>query len=107
MTLSTTQMLYPRSLHYIENGGTHLVIDPSRPNWVATNDAQLLARDPVRDDGYQGRSTVLTPTRLEEFWVQINDFCNLSCAHCLVSSSPKGGSGLPRWSGTRSSRRWR
>jgi radical SAM protein with 4Fe4S-binding SPASM domain len=27
-------------------------------------------------------------------WIQINDFCNLACAHCLVSSDPQGGHGL-------------
>ncbi len=58
-------------------------------------DAQLLGVDPPSDDVYPGRSSLLRPTRLEEFWVQINDFCNLTCAHCLVSSSPEGGRGLP------------
>jgi len=58
-------------------------------------EARLLSLEPVVEEAYQGRAEVLTPTRLEEFWVQINDFCNLSCEHCLVSSSPQGGEGLP------------
>ena len=62
---------------------------------AAAIEAQLLALEPAGDDVYQGRSQVLKPTRLEEFWVQINDFCNLTCSHCLVSSSPEGGRGLP------------
>ena len=61
----------------------------------AAIDAQLLSLESVEEHPYEGRSKVLTPTRLEEFWVQINDFCNLTCAHCLVSSSPEGGRGLP------------
>jgi radical SAM protein with 4Fe4S-binding SPASM domain len=44
---------------------------------------------------YLGRASYLKTERLTEFWIQVNDFCNLSCAHCLVSSSPKGGRGLP------------
>ncbi|MDA1095195.1 MAG: radical SAM protein [Acidobacteria bacterium] len=57
--------------------------------------ARVLDLAPVAPQRYPGRASVLQPTRLEEFWIQINDFCNLTCEHCLVSSSPAGGHGLP------------
>ncbi|MEX2660679.1 MAG: radical SAM protein, partial [Vicinamibacterales bacterium] len=44
---------------------------------------------------YLGRATYLRTDRLREFWIQVNDFCNLACEHCLVSSSPERGQGLP------------
>jgi radical SAM protein with 4Fe4S-binding SPASM domain len=66
---------------------------------------ETFARDALRQqfistDGavplpYLGRATYLRTDRLREFWIQINDFCNLSCEHCLVSSGPDGGYGLP------------
>jgi radical SAM protein with 4Fe4S-binding SPASM domain len=43
---------------------------------------------------YLGRSAYLRIEQLREFWIQINDFCNLACEHCLVSSGPQGGDGL-------------
>lgn len=143
MTLTPNQTLHPRRLHFEEHGGAHFIIEPSGPNWIATNaagaqllqkldapatveevvraylddangasaaatapedlaafladavEARILDLAPLPDDAYAGRAAVLKPTRLEEFWVQINDFCNLTCEHCLVSSSPAGGKGLP------------
>src|SRR5918994_1898468 len=44
---------------------------------------------------YLGRATYLRTDRLREFWIQVNDFCNLACEHCLVSSGPDRGHGLP------------
>jgi radical SAM protein with 4Fe4S-binding SPASM domain len=44
---------------------------------------------------YLGRAAYLRADRLREFWIQVNDFCNLTCAHCLVSSGPALGHGLP------------
>ncbi len=44
---------------------------------------------------YLGRSAYLDTERLQELWVQVNDFCNLSCGHCLVSSGPDRQQGLP------------
>ena len=46
------------------------------------------------DAPYLGRSAYLTVDRLHELWIQVNDFCNLACAHCLVSSGPTEGHGL-------------
>jgi radical SAM protein with 4Fe4S-binding SPASM domain len=43
---------------------------------------------------YLGRAAYLETTRLTELWLHVNDFCNLSCAHCLVSSGPDRAQGL-------------
>ncbi len=39
---------------------------------------------------YPGRAEVLRPGRLSELWLHVTNACNLSCSHCLVSSSPSG-----------------
>jgi 7,8-dihydro-6-hydroxymethylpterin dimethyltransferase len=66
---------------------------------VDTFARDALAQGFVSTDGavpqpYLGRGAYLRTDRLEEFWIQLNDFCNLACEHCLVSSSPQGGQGL-------------
>ncbi len=65
---------------------------------------ETFARDALRHrfistDGavplpYLGRAAYLETDRLRELWLHVNDFCNLSCAHCLVSSGPDRGQGL-------------
>jgi hypothetical protein len=40
---------------------------------------------------YLGRAAYLRTDQLREFWIQLNDFCNLSCEHCLVSSGAGPG----------------
>lgn len=42
---------------------------------------------------YPGRARYLEP-RLRELWIHANNSCNLSCEHCLVSSSPQADPGL-------------
>lgn len=44
---------------------------------------------------YRGRSAYLKPTALKEFWIHINNRCNYTCCHCLVSSDPARDDGLP------------
>ncbi len=44
---------------------------------------------------YPGRAAYLHTDRLHEFWIQVNDYCNLACEHCLVSSAPDRAQGLP------------
>jgi radical SAM protein with 4Fe4S-binding SPASM domain len=66
---------------------------------------ETFARDALRQhflstDGavpipYPGRAAYLRTDRLRELWLHVNDFCNLSCAHCLVSSGPDRPQGLP------------
>ncbi|MBI4264664.1 MAG: methyltransferase domain-containing protein [Acidobacteria bacterium] len=60
--------------------------DALRHGFVSTDGAVPLP--------YLGRATYLRTDRLRELWIQVNDFCNLACEHCLVSSSPEGGQGL-------------
>ncbi len=43
---------------------------------------------------YRGRAAYLQTHRLHELWLHVNDFCNLACAHCLVSSGPDRAQGL-------------
>ena len=55
----------------------------------------FLSTDGAAPAPYLGRSAYLETERLHELWIQVNDFCNLSCAHCLVSSGPDRQQGLP------------
>ena len=55
----------------------------------------FLSTDGAAPAPYLGRSAYLETERLHELWIQVNDFCNLSCAHCLVSSGPERQQGLP------------
>ncbi len=57
--------------------------------------SDLLKDTPVRPAPYPGRSALITPDGLRQLWLQINNACNLSCAHCLVSSGPGQDPGLP------------
>jgi len=61
--------------------------DALRQRFISTDGAVPLP--------YLGRSTYLRTDRLREFWIQVNDFCNLACEHCLVSSGPERAQGLP------------
>ena len=56
---------------------------------------RFLSTDGAAAAPYLGRSAYLDVERLRELWIQVNDFCNLSCAHCLVSSGPTRQQGLP------------
>ena len=55
----------------------------------------FLSTDGAASAPYLGRSAYLDTDRLQELWIQVNDFCNLSCGHCLVSSGPERRQGLP------------
>ena len=54
----------------------------------------LASPEPMVRAPYQGRSAYLLPNRLSECWLHTNNSCNLTCSHCLVSSSPSGDRGL-------------
>jgi radical SAM protein with 4Fe4S-binding SPASM domain len=67
---------------------------------VETFARDALRQDFVSTDGavpvpYLGRSAYLETDQLREMWLHVNDFCNLACAHCLVSSGPDQAQGLP------------
>jgi MoaA/NifB/PqqE/SkfB family radical SAM enzyme/ubiquinone/menaquinone biosynthesis C-methylase UbiE len=56
--------------------------------------ASMLFDAPVERPVYAGRAALIQPSGLRELWLQINNACNLSCSHCLVSSGPGGIPGL-------------
>ena len=60
--------------------------DALRQGFLSTDGAALAP--------YLGRQAYLELERLRELWIQVNDFCNLACAHCLVSSGPARAQGL-------------
>ena len=55
----------------------------------------LASPTPISRPAYLGRAAYLQPTQLSECWLHTNNSCNLTCTHCLVSSSPSGDRGLP------------
>jgi MoaA/NifB/PqqE/SkfB family radical SAM enzyme/ubiquinone/menaquinone biosynthesis C-methylase UbiE len=62
---------------------------------AAVNRASMLFDAPVERQPYAGRAAYIEPNGLRELWLQINNACNLSCTHCLVSSGPNGIAGMP------------
>jgi MoaA/NifB/PqqE/SkfB family radical SAM enzyme/ubiquinone/menaquinone biosynthesis C-methylase UbiE len=56
--------------------------------------ASMLFDAPVERPSYPGRLALVRPEGLRELWLQINNACNLTCTHCLVSSGPDGIPGL-------------
>ena len=60
--------------------------DALRSGFLSTNGAVPMP--------YLGRAAYLRTDGLRELWLHVNDFCNLSCAHCLVSSGPDRAQGL-------------
>jgi MoaA/NifB/PqqE/SkfB family radical SAM enzyme/SAM-dependent methyltransferase len=61
----------------------------------ALNRAGMLRNGAPAREPYPGRSALISPEGLKELWIQINNACNLSCTHCLVSSGPGKEPGLP------------
>ncbi len=69
--------------------------------WVHVHDflraldrAGMLADAPFVRAPYPGRAALIKPAGLRELWLQINNACNLTCTHCLVSSGPGGAPGV-------------
>ncbi|HUP63232.1 MAG TPA: methyltransferase domain-containing protein [Thermoanaerobaculia bacterium] len=56
--------------------------------------ASMLFDAPVERPLYPGRAALVQPNGLRELWLQINNACNLTCSHCLVSSGPSGIPGM-------------
>ncbi|HMA29040.1 MAG TPA: methyltransferase domain-containing protein, partial [Thermoanaerobaculia bacterium] len=56
--------------------------------------AGMLSDAPFVREPYPGRAALVEPAGLRELWLQINNACNLTCAHCLVSSGPGGAPGI-------------
>src|SRR2546428_9168672 len=61
---------------------------------AALSRASMLFDTPVERQAYAGRAAYIQPNGLRELWLQINNACNLSCTHCLVSSGPSGIPGM-------------
>jgi 7,8-dihydro-6-hydroxymethylpterin dimethyltransferase len=55
----------------------------------------MVSLAPIEHIPYRGRADHLMLSSLRECWLHTNNLCNLSCTHCLVSSSPQGEHGLP------------
>ena len=62
---------------------------------AALDRAEMLSEQPFSSRAYEGRPALIQPEGLRELWIQINNACNLTCTHCLVSSGPGGIPGLP------------
>jgi MoaA/NifB/PqqE/SkfB family radical SAM enzyme/SAM-dependent methyltransferase len=69
--------------------------------WLAVRDfvraldrAGMLMDAPFVREEYPGRAALASPEGLRELWIQINNACNLTCTHCLVSSGPGGTPGM-------------
>ena len=56
--------------------------------------AQVVSTTPIERFPYGGRSAHLKLEKLRELWIHTNNSCNLTCTHCLVSSSPAADRGL-------------
>lgn len=61
---------------------------------AALSRAAVLQHTPVERAAYAGRAALVQPSGLRELWLHINNACNLTCEHCLVSSGPDGLAGL-------------
>lgn len=57
--------------------------------------AQIISPAPIDREPYKGRTAYLKLEKLRELWIHTNNSCNLTCTHCLVSSSPGSDPGLP------------
>lgn len=55
--------------------------------------AGFLSLTPFVRAAYPGRAHAISTKRLSELWMHVTNACNLSCNHCLVSSSPSGITG--------------
>ncbi len=56
---------------------------------------KFVSHEPITSSPYSGRANFIKPEKLNELWIHTNNNCNLTCTHCLVSSSPTGDKGFP------------
>ncbi|NDV25292.1 DUF5714 domain-containing protein [Desulfovibrio sp. JC010] len=63
---------------------------------LSVDDKRFLMRLPdAVETTYPGRYELLQTDTLRELWFHITDNCNMSCSHCLFSSSPQAKRELP------------
>ncbi|WP_319780838.1 DUF5714 domain-containing protein [Maridesulfovibrio sp.] len=75
----------------LENSGK-----TSTPLKLSIEDERFLLRLPdASETVYPGRYERLKTDSLRELWFHITDNCNMSCSHCLFSSSPQAKRELP------------
>ncbi|MEX2529546.1 MAG: methyltransferase domain-containing protein [Gemmatimonadota bacterium] len=81
--------------------GSERGLDPAKA-WLHVHDfLRQLGRAGILSDTafdrprYPGRAASIEPDGLKELWIQVNNACNLSCAHCLVASGPGMAPGIP------------
>ncbi|ACS78921.1 DUF5714 domain-containing protein [Maridesulfovibrio salexigens] len=68
----------------LKNKGPELLQD------LTIDDKRFLMRLPDNNEAvYPGRYELLKTDTLRELWFHITDNCNMSCSHCLFSSSPQ------------------
>jgi len=101
----------PRCWTRLEHAGVPIWVRPDRPDWLVPNRAGdavlrgLAGREPsgldlaaqrflrrLPDEAareYEGRHALLRTDHLRELWFHVTDHCNMTCEHCLVSSSPE------------------
>jgi MoaA/NifB/PqqE/SkfB family radical SAM enzyme/SAM-dependent methyltransferase len=79
------------SCHQLEAGKAWLHVHDFL---AALNRASMLFDAPLQREPYAGRAAYIAPDGLRELWLHVNNACNLSCAHCLVSSGPNGIAGM-------------
>lgn len=109
--MNTTKIKdYISSWQRFDHEGTAIYISTLEANWFVPNplgDAMLRSGKALGDEAlnpdvpmflsslpqsrsahYKGRSKILEPDSLSELWFHVTNRCNLSCTHCLFSSSP-------------------
>jgi MoaA/NifB/PqqE/SkfB family radical SAM enzyme/ubiquinone/menaquinone biosynthesis C-methylase UbiE len=107
-----------RDWHRLTFNGTPVYVLPDGPDWILPNpggdkliqtlinapctpmkNGDILSHararqlyneliQPVNEESYPGRGSLLHLARLRECWFHITDKCNLACRHCMFSCSP-------------------
>jgi 7,8-dihydro-6-hydroxymethylpterin dimethyltransferase len=114
--MNTQTTFRKESWHRFEHRHIPVYIRPDGPDWFIPNSRgdEVIrhfdpAAPPITDPdvirflkilpdnepvAYSGRSDHLRLERLNELWFHLTNRCNLSCSHCLFTSSPKESPGL-------------
>ena len=87
-----TRLRYEKTSIYVhQNGADWFVPDTLADNLLQKGDTQSLAYRKLhaRLPKVPSYSKAPHTPHLEEFWIHLTNRCNLTCKHCLFSSSPK------------------
>ncbi|MDA8403259.1 MAG: radical SAM protein, partial [Desulfobacteraceae bacterium] len=84
---------------FIPNPSGDAVLQSGDPGMISHQNPDtrlfLSSLPAIRPGVYKGRSHMLKPDGLRELWFHVTNRCNLSCTHCLFSSSPSDALQLP------------